>query len=81
MKQWLHKFGGGSGLHPNMMKSAIYLARCDEEIKKDSVEKLGVQEGELPVRYLGVPLTSYRLTEDCQVLIEKITCKIIHGPA
>jgi len=38
---------------------------------------LGMQEGVLPVRYLGVPLISKRLTAgDCDALVSKITARI-----
>jgi hypothetical protein len=38
---------------------------------------LGMKEGKLPVRYLGVPLISNKLSSlDCEALLEKISSQI-----
>lgn len=38
---------------------------------------MGLKLGQLPVRYLGVPLISQKLRDvDCKCLIEKITARI-----
>jgi hypothetical protein len=41
------------------------------------LECLGMKEGKLPVRYLGVPLISNKLSSlDCEALLEKISSQI-----
>ena len=38
---------------------------------------IGFKIGELPIKYLGMPLSASKLTKsDCQILIEKIIAKI-----
>lgn len=42
----------------------------------------GFKVGDLPVRYLGVPLTSRKLNaNDCQILVDRITLRINHWAA
>ncbi|KAL0313710.1 UNVERIFIED_CONTAM: putative mitochondrial protein, partial [Sesamum calycinum] len=58
-------------------KSQIILSRAVQQDRQQIVECLGFQEGFLPVRYLGVPLTSSRLTiADCRPLITKIDARL-----
>lgn len=46
-------------------------------MKQDILELLQMPEGVLPVRYLGVPLITKRLTSvDCESLVTKITARI-----
>ncbi|KAL0295375.1 UNVERIFIED_CONTAM: hypothetical protein Sradi_6838000 [Sesamum radiatum] len=45
--------------------------------RQDILNTLGFQEGCLPIKYLGVPLTASRLTvEDCQPILNKITSRL-----
>jgi len=40
------------------------------------IEQIRYQKGNLPFRYLGVPITTNKLSElDCRTLVEKITKK------
>lgn len=66
-----------SGLQPNMMKSASYFSGVPTALKLSFLELMGISEGHLPVKYLGVPLISSRLTStDCLVLKERILARI-----
>lgn len=45
--------------------------------KQEILNTLGYIEGQLPVKYLGVPLSTRKLTiYQCQPLIEKITVRM-----
>ena len=47
------------------------------EILDEVQQRIGFKIGCLPIRYLGVPLVTKRLTEaDCTPLMEKITTRI-----
>lgn len=47
------------------------------EVKNLLCNILPIKVGELPVRYLGVPLITTRLhASDCQLLIDKITARV-----
>jgi len=46
-------------------------------IKKLILEIIGFSEGDLPFRYLGVPITAGKLSKmECRVLVENIAVKI-----
>ncbi|KAL2224663.1 UNVERIFIED_CONTAM: hypothetical protein Sindi_3035500 [Sesamum indicum] len=63
-KEGLDWFAELSGLRLNVQKDQM-------------LDFLGFQEGHLPMRYLGLPLISSRLTiSDCQPLISKIDARI-----
>ncbi|XP_044486300.1 uncharacterized protein LOC123211559 [Mangifera indica] len=69
----LGKFQNWFGLKMNHAKSNIFFGG----ISKEDIDKLRdiakIDEGKLPIRYLGVPLVSIELSiDDCQPLIEKI---------
>jgi hypothetical protein len=74
IKDVLDYFEQLSGLKANPSKSSIFLAGVNPVLKQDILEMLHMLEGVLPVRYLGVPLISRRLTSvDCESLVAKIT--------
>lgn len=61
----------------NRSKSSIFLAGVPNDLKQDILEMLHMSEGNLPVRYLGVPLITKRLTStDCGGLVNKSTARI-----
>ena len=73
----LVKFEQFSGLQVNNQKSAIFLAGVSVDIKTDLLNTTGFGLGTLPMKYLGVPLISTRLSQsDCQPLLEKILGRI-----
>lgn len=51
-------FAEKSGLYVNMSKSAMFIAGVPGAKKLELLADMGVQEGKVPVRYLGVPLTA-----------------------
>lgn len=61
-----------SGLQVNINKSLAFFGSCNVQTKRQILSTLGFQEGNLPVRYLGLPLFSARMNENhCQPLIDK----------
>ena len=49
----------------------------DEDTKHNVENLFGFKEGTLPIKFLGVPLISTRLTaRDCRPLIDKITNRV-----
>ncbi|KAL0316613.1 UNVERIFIED_CONTAM: hypothetical protein Sradi_5539500 [Sesamum radiatum] len=73
----LSEFAALSGLTVNPAKSQIILSRAVQQERQQIIDPLGFQEGVLPVKYLGVPLTSSRLTiADCRPLINKLDARL-----
>jgi len=77
LKSSLDKFSMLSGLSINLGKSSMYLSGIDDTLQSNIQRQIGIQQQHLPVRYLGVPLISTRLTHtDCILLVERITSRI-----
>jgi len=73
----LYEFAKWSGLKISMEKSTMYLAGVQASVYQEIVQKFSFDVGKLPVRYLGLPLVSKRLTaSDCLPLIEQLRKKI-----
>jgi predicted transcriptional regulator len=73
----LAEFEHISGLKANPSKSSIFLVGAAEDVKQSILNILHMPEGTLPVRYLGVPLITKRLTAiDCEALVNKITTRV-----
>lgn len=73
----LAEFEHISGLKANPSKSSVFLAGVAEDVKQNILNTLHMPEGTLPVRYLGVPLITKRLTSiDCEALVNKITARV-----
>ena len=73
----LNKFENFSGLQVNKQKSVIFLAGISDAIRNEMLNITGFSLGRLPMKYLGVPLLSTRLSHnDCQPLIDKIMVRI-----
>ncbi|VFR01188.1 unnamed protein product, partial [Cuscuta campestris] len=69
----LKHFSSVSGLHVNAQKSNIYLAGQIKGNKQHILNLVNFPEGLLPVKYLGLPLTSQRASErDFAPLIETV---------
>jgi len=50
---------------------------CTPTLQKQRLDVTSFQEGSLPMRYLGVPITASRLSKlECRALVEKIMGKI-----
>ena len=70
-------FSIASGLSPNIGKSSIFIAGTNPLYKEAVLSLFGYTLGMLPVRYLGIPLLSTKLTAaDCSELVDRITAKI-----
>lgn len=67
-------FSNSSGLTTNAYKSNIFAVNMEIE---NLCEKTGYNKGRLPFKYLGVPISSKKLSKkDCQLLVDKITTRI-----
>ncbi|XP_075098898.1 uncharacterized protein LOC142175800 [Nicotiana tabacum] len=70
-------FSQASGLNTNATKSNIYSMNMEEQCLKDICKFTGYQRGTLPFRYLGVPISSKKLSAtDCEMLVEKLANKV-----
>ncbi|XP_074301451.1 uncharacterized protein LOC141632840 [Silene latifolia] len=66
-------FSAASGLKMNNHKSNIYFFGVQRKVRDYIIGLSGCVEGQLPFKYLGIPITAGRLgKKECQVLIEKI---------
>ncbi|XP_060211885.1 uncharacterized protein LOC132639460 [Lycium barbarum] len=66
-----------SGLQPNLSKSSIYFGGVKQTDRDQILSQLGYGLGELPFKYLGIPLSTKRLSIlQWQPLITKITSRI-----
>ncbi|XP_056843253.1 uncharacterized protein LOC130495769 [Raphanus sativus] len=71
-------YAGMSGLHINAAKSQIFIAGSNRSELITEAEALGIGVGNLPIRYLGMPLTTKSLTpHDYEPLIDKIRKKML----
>lgn len=70
------KFSKTSGLEANLDKSSAYIGGVSWDIQQQILHSFDIPHGQLPVRYLGVPLSSKKLNyQQCKGLVEKITAK------
>ncbi|XP_020254147.1 uncharacterized protein LOC109831221 [Asparagus officinalis] len=70
----LQDFCQVSGLEANPTKCAVYLCGVEDNLKAQICTYLSFSEGTLPMRYLGLPLTTRRISHfECSSLINKIT--------
>jgi hypothetical protein len=77
IKAALAEFESLSGLKANPSKSSLFCSGVPVRVKQLLLDVLKMNLGTLPVRYLGVPLITTRLSAaDCGVLLEKITGRI-----
>ncbi|GKA52638.1 copia protein, partial [Tanacetum coccineum] len=73
----LDEFKMVSGLVPSIPKSTAYFCNVVHHVKLAILNIMPYSEGELPVKYLGVPLISSRLlNKDCKILVEKAKNRI-----
>ncbi|KAL2223886.1 UNVERIFIED_CONTAM: hypothetical protein Sindi_3027100 [Sesamum indicum] len=74
-KMGLDRFAGWSGLKLNVQKSHLIISGSTQGLREDMLTLLGFQEGQLPMRYLGLPLLFSKLS-DCQLLLIKIDQRV-----
>nr|XP_009592377.1 uncharacterized protein LOC104089234 [Nicotiana tomentosiformis] len=68
-------FSAVSGLKANLEKSSLYIAGVPLAFKERMIAELHLTLGTLPFKYLGVPLSTRKLTQ-CIPLVEKIVDRI-----
>lgn len=77
LKEYFEKFSNTSGLRVNKDKSHVFFCGVDDQVKQYLLEQLGHSKGQLPVKYLGLPLIATKLTElDCSPILDKMKRKI-----
>jgi hypothetical protein len=70
----LSDFAELSGLKANPAKSSFFCLGVSNDTKQEMLDFLQMVEGKLPIRYLGVPLITRRLSAaDCEGLMNKFT--------
>ena len=75
--QGVQLFSSSSGLEANYTKLGIYLAGVNDNFRMHAANTLDFTFESLPVKYLGMPLTSKRYTTaDCEYLVDKMTSRI-----
>ncbi|OIT27633.1 hypothetical protein A4A49_57161, partial [Nicotiana attenuata] len=71
------QFSATFGLQDNLTKSAIYFGGVTQTEKEKILQYTGYSLGELPFKYLGIPLDTKKITAmQWQPLIEKIVARI-----
>lgn len=71
------KFAEASGLSANLDKSDPYVSGVSHDVMQQLSVRIGIPLGNLPFRYLGVPLSSRKLTYlQCKPLLERIVARV-----
>ena len=74
----MKRFAQMSGLHINAAKSTIFASENNVGALLDVAESLNIGVGTLPIRYLGMPLTTKTLSShDYEPLIDKIRGRLL----
>ena len=77
IKNTLLEFSQVSGLLPNMNKSTIFFGNTTPGEQERILRIVPFQVGKLPVKYLGVPLITKRLSlEYCKQLVDKVKARV-----
>ncbi|XP_013583479.1 PREDICTED: uncharacterized protein LOC106292439 [Brassica oleracea var. oleracea] len=76
--QTMEKFANMLGLHINASKSSLYASGPGTATVCEEALSLGIAGGSLPIRYLGLPLTTKARTKlDYEPLIDKIRSRML----
>ncbi|XP_058775134.1 uncharacterized protein LOC131649386 [Vicia villosa] len=74
-----NNFTKATGLTLNATKSSIYFGGVEDTIKTQILQKTLFNEGLLPFKYLGIPLTTKRLSiTHYMILVDKIMERVKH---
>lgn len=77
LKEKFEMFSTASGLKANLSKSKVFFSGVKQNIQQQILQELKFEKGELPFKYLGVPLSTKRVTvQQCKTLVERITTRI-----
>ncbi|GJS24848.1 hypothetical protein Tco_0453480 [Tanacetum coccineum] len=68
----LEEFKNVLGLVPSIPKSTAFFCNVPNALKASILSSMSFAEGTLPVKYLGVLISSRLLYRDCKVLVEKL---------
>ncbi|CAA7027691.1 unnamed protein product [Microthlaspi erraticum] len=75
--QILHEFQQRSGLAVSIQKSSFFASGVPQEDCDLIKFSTGMPQGSLPVKYLGVPLSSKKLSiTNCEVLIQQVKTRL-----
>ena len=73
----LHKFQSCVGLKTNFHKSQMVFGGASLQLQQQCRGIVGLKESSFPLKYLGVPIVSSRLTKvECTELVDKMTARI-----
>lgn len=73
----LRTFSDSSGLLTCVMKSNKFIGNMENHVVEDLFELTGYTKGELPFRYLSVPITAKRLSVfDCEMIVDKMAANV-----
>lgn len=71
------KFTQASGLQANLGKSLVYFGGVNQQQQVKIIQLLGYSRGELPFKYLGVPLSTKKMfIVQWSLLIDKVVARI-----
>lgn len=78
LKEVLRMFAEATGLHTNLDKCAVTPIRCSSEQTEEFRAGLGCRVVHFPCRYLGIPLSIYKLKKaDEQAIIDSVAARIL----
>nr|XP_009797675.1 PREDICTED: uncharacterized protein LOC104244069 [Nicotiana sylvestris] len=82
IQECFNHFSQVSGLQTNLKKSSMYFGGVQKSTRVEIIQKLGYTIGELPFKYLGIPLATKNLSLiQWYPLIEKIVARIFSWTA
>lgn len=71
MMQAFNHLSSVSGLKANLEKSFFYVAGVTQEFSSQIMQEMHFSRGEMPFKYLGIPLSSRKLSiHQCLPLVE-----------
>ncbi|OIT32162.1 hypothetical protein A4A49_57678, partial [Nicotiana attenuata] len=77
MHRCFQHFAQSSGLQANIGKSSVYFGGVQREERDRILLHLGYGQGEMPFKYLGIPLSTKKISMiQWQPLIQKIVARI-----
>ncbi|XP_059294598.1 uncharacterized protein LOC132047591 [Lycium ferocissimum] len=82
MQKVFTQFSKDSGLQANLNKSSIHMGGVSSDQKELIIQQCGYVKGDLPFKYLGIPLATKKLSVlQWQTLIDKIVARISNWTA
>lgn len=77
--QEFQKFSRATGLKAHIGKCIVYFGGVESKERQAIMTSIVFYEGELPFEYLGIPVSSKKITiPQCHPLVDKIMAKIKH---